>query len=127
MMKRDLFFHATTRQEQKGKCKWLRFLMPNVKIFGNIYILTQLERGMATHSSILAWRIQWTEEPSRPRSIGWQRVRHYWSNLAHTHKYLSKFCMQEPKLKNISVFKPETFSSSERSMLLLFKKKKLLI
>ena len=31
---------------------------------------------MATHSSILAWRIPWTEEPDRLRSIGLQRVRH---------------------------------------------------
>ena len=32
--------------------------------------------GMATHSSILAWRIPWTEEPGRLPSIGSQRVRH---------------------------------------------------
>ena len=32
--------------------------------------------GMATHSSILAWRISWTEEPSRLQSTGSQRVRH---------------------------------------------------
>ena len=35
-----------------------------------------LEEGMATHSSILAWGITWTEEPSRISSIGSQRVRH---------------------------------------------------
>ena len=35
-----------------------------------------LEKGMATHSSILAWRIPRTEEPGRPHSIGSQRVRH---------------------------------------------------
>ena len=35
-----------------------------------------LEKGMATHSSILAWRIPWTEEPSGLQSIGSQRVRH---------------------------------------------------
>ena len=40
-----------------------------------------LEKGMATHSSINAWRIPWTEEPSGLQSIGWQRVRHNWSNL----------------------------------------------
>ena len=33
-----------------------------------------LEKGMATHSSILAWRIPWTEEPSRLQSIRSQRV-----------------------------------------------------
>ena len=35
-----------------------------------------LEEGMATHSSILAWRIPWTEEPGGLESIGSQRVRH---------------------------------------------------
>ena len=35
-----------------------------------------LEKGMATHSSILAGRIPWTEEPGRLQSMGWQRVRH---------------------------------------------------
>ena len=35
-----------------------------------------LEESIAAHSSILAWRIPWTEEPGRPRSIGSQRVRH---------------------------------------------------
>ena len=37
-----------------------------------------LEKGMATHSSILAWRIPWTEEPGGLQSIGSQRVRHDW-------------------------------------------------
>ena len=35
-----------------------------------------LEEGMATHSSILAWEIPWTEEPGGLQSIGSQRVRH---------------------------------------------------
>ena len=35
-----------------------------------------LEKGMTTHSSILAWRIPWTEEPARLQSMGSQRVRH---------------------------------------------------
>ena len=35
-----------------------------------------LEKGMATHSSILAWRIQWAEEPGRLQSMGSQRVGH---------------------------------------------------
>ena len=35
-----------------------------------------LEKGMATHSSILAWRIPWTEEPGGLQSMGSQRVRH---------------------------------------------------
>ena len=35
-----------------------------------------LEKGMATHSSIPAWRILWTEEPGGLQSMGSQRVRH---------------------------------------------------
>ena len=35
-----------------------------------------LEEEMATHSSILAWRIPWTEDPGGLSSIGSQRVRH---------------------------------------------------
>ena len=35
-----------------------------------------LEKGMAIHSSILAWRIPWTEEPSGLQSMGSQRVGH---------------------------------------------------
>ena len=35
-----------------------------------------LEKGMATHSSILDWRIPWTEEPGGLQSMGSQRVRH---------------------------------------------------
>ena len=35
-----------------------------------------LEEGMATHSSILAWRIPWTEEPGGLQSMELQRVRH---------------------------------------------------
>ena len=35
-----------------------------------------LEKGMATHSSILAWRIPWTENPSGLQSLGLQRVGH---------------------------------------------------
>ena len=37
-----------------------------------------LEKEMATHSSTLAWRIPWREEPGRLRSMGSQRVRHDW-------------------------------------------------
>ena len=36
-----------------------------------------LEKGMATHSSILAWRIPWTEEPGGLLSMGSQRIRDY--------------------------------------------------
>ena len=44
-----------------------------------------LEEGMATHSSILAWRIPWTGEPGGLQSMGLQRIRQDWSDLACTH------------------------------------------
>ena len=43
-----------------------------------------LEEGMATHSSILAWRIPSTEKPGRLQSIGSHRVGHNWNDLART-------------------------------------------
>ena len=41
-----------------------------------------LEEGMERHSSILAWKIPWTEDPGGLQTIGLQRVRHNWSDLA---------------------------------------------
>ena len=43
-----------------------------------------LEEGMATHSSILAWRIPWTEEPAGLKSMRSQRVRHDWATRHNT-------------------------------------------
>ena len=42
-----------------------------------------LAEGAAAHSSILAWRIPWTEVPGRLQSIGSQRVRHDWDEQFH--------------------------------------------
>ena len=43
-----------------------------------------LEKEIATHSSILVWRIPWTEEPGELQSTGPQRVGHDWATLLHT-------------------------------------------
>ena len=43
-----------------------------------------LEAGKTTHSSILAWRIPWTENPGGLQSMGMHWVRHDWSDWAHT-------------------------------------------
>ena len=51
-----------------------------------------LEDGKANQSSILAWRIPWTEEPGGPQAIGSQRIRHSWSNWAHTHTQCKERC-----------------------------------
>ena len=43
-----------------------------------------LEKGTATHSSILAWRSPWTEKPGRLQSMGSKRVRHDWATFTFT-------------------------------------------
>ena len=43
-----------------------------------------LEKGMATHSSILAWRIPQTEEPGGLHSTRWQTAGHDWATLPFT-------------------------------------------
>ena len=51
----------------------------------------ELEKEMATHSSVLAWRIPGTREPAGLLSMGSSRVWHDWSNLAaHKIKFLQK-------------------------------------
>ena len=43
-----------------------------------------MEKEMAIHSSTLAWKIPWTEEPDRLQSMGWQRVGHDWATSLST-------------------------------------------
>ena len=47
-----------------------------------------MEKAMAPHSSTLAWKIPWTEEPGVLQSMGSPRVGHDWSDLARTHAYV---------------------------------------
>ena len=54
-----------------------------------------LEKEIATHSSILAWEIPWTEESGRVQSMGSQSVRH---NGAHTHAGF-QLCLKSRKKK----------------------------
>ena len=51
-----------------------------VQSLGQEYLL---EKEMAAHSSILAWKIPWTEEPGWLQSMGSQRVRHDWVSSLH--------------------------------------------
>ena len=63
-----------------------------------------LEKGMTTPSTILAWRISWTEEFCGLQSLGWQRVRHAWADFTHINKLwnivdvqlLSHFGLSDP-------------------------------
>ena len=50
-----------------------------------------LEKEMATHSSFLAWKIPWKEEPGRLQSMGSQRVGHDFVT-EHTHRELDPTC-----------------------------------
>ena len=50
-----------------------------------------LEKGKATHSSILAWRIPWTEEPGGLWSMWSQRVRYNWATNTFTFSYIIEF------------------------------------
>ena len=67
-------------------------------------VLTWLEFLNITYSSILAWRIPWTEKPDRLQSMGSQRVRHDWATSLslksiHTQKYTDDIpCMLCAKL-----------------------------
>ena len=52
-----------------------------------------LEKEIATHSSILAWRIPWTKEPRGLQSIGSQRVRHDWAASFHFTTVREEVCV----------------------------------
>ena len=65
---------------RRGLPWWLAQRVKNLPAFQDTWLQSlghedPLEKEMATHSSILAWRIPWTEEPGRLQSIESQRVR----------------------------------------------------
>ena len=56
-------------------------MIENLPVIQETWVQSQgqedpLKKGMATHTSVLAWRIPWTEEPGRLQSMGSQRVGH---------------------------------------------------
>ena len=55
------------------------FMIPTVHHSGRCKTKQPMEKEMATHSRILAWRIPWTEEPGGLQSMGLQRVGHDWA------------------------------------------------
>ena len=55
-------------------------LAPQFESINSLLLSLLLEKEMATHSSILAWKIPWTEEPSGLQSMGSQRVGHNWTH-----------------------------------------------
>ena len=73
-----------------------------------------LKEGMATHSSILAWIIPWTEEPGGVHSMGSQRVRHDWvtDTFTFTHTGEDHLFNSGYWLKGVSL--PETLTDTSR-------------
>ena len=72
-----------------------------------------LEKEMAIHSSTLAWKIPWMEEPHRLQSMGLQRVRHDWATSLHNVK---------PVLRNI-LNRKNTFANDKNLKLIKIKKR----
>ena len=61
-----------------------------------------LEKGMATQSSILAWKLPWTEEPGGLQSLGLQRVEHDWvTKRVRNMLQITQVIMQELRFVSI--------------------------
>ena len=56
-----------------------------------------LEKRMDSHSSVLAWRIPWTQEPAGLQSMGLQRVRHNWATNTFTSVFPLHVCVRFKK------------------------------
>ena len=68
--------HLTSHSRMSGS-RWV--IIPSwLSVSEDLFCTVLLEKEMAVHSSILAWKISWMEEPDRPQSMGSQRVRHDW-------------------------------------------------
>ena len=66
----------------EGCSPWGRWGRTRLSDFIFTFHFHALEKEMSTHSSVLAWRIPWTEEPGELPSMGSHRVRHDWRDLA---------------------------------------------
>ena len=85
-------------------------------------LTTLVEKKMATHSSILAWEIPWTEEPDRLQSMGLQRVGHDWvsSQFLTTLNKLAKYPPHPHSLYSyLLYFSSGEFSPPHLSILLI--------
>ena len=70
---------AVSEEEFLPKYRWYMFRNQEHQAVSRV---RSGEKEMASHSSILAWRIPWTEEPGGLPSVGSHRIRHNWSDLA---------------------------------------------
>ena len=62
-----------------------------------------LEKEMATHSSVLAWKIPWTEEPGRLQSMGSQKVRHDLATSLHSFHSLHSLSLEKEMATHSSI------------------------
>jgi len=84
-----------------------------------------LEEDMATHSSILAWRISWTEEPGGLQSTGLQRVGHDWVTNTHIHTHTQHSQRGDLTLVHRSAASPKNMCSPSQLVLAIIKNEKL--
>ena len=77
---------GATRQAQKAQTRL-------GSIHQNAQSHVSTEKQMSSHSSILAWKISWTEEPGRLQSTGSRRVRHDWARMM---RHGPRFCQLGP-------------------------------
>ena len=107
--------HGVTESEMTEWLNWLKLwsicnlvaqTVKNLPAMQEIWVwsLNQedpLEEEMSTHSSILAWRILWTEESGRLQSMGSQRVGHNWSDSARVHAPVGRLINSWTELTHI--------------------------
>ena len=93
-----IVFAPLSKINQQYACGSVCWTSPGAQVVKNVPAMQEtwvwslgqedpLGKGMATHSSIIAWEIPWTEEPGGLQSIGLHRVTHDWSSLARTHPH----------------------------------------
>ena len=84
----------------------ISWVFPNIQLtdFTFTFLFHALEKEMATHSSVLAWRIPGTAEPSGLPSMGSHRVGHDWHDLAAGILYSN---ISKPKIKTKSLKKQD--------------------
>ena len=106
MLTAALLTKAKTSKQSKYALKdeWIKKLYPLIHLYTHTYIIYIymyihiylythmyihiLEKEMAIHSSTLAWKIPWMEEPDRLQSMGSQRLGHDWATSLHFFIYI---------------------------------------